>query len=164
MLTALRASVQARLARVPTWRKPALRRSDDPEALLATDLPLAADAGAVAQFMAALAAEGWLIRRDKGWLLLDHAVPVPDAALPEELSGEAGCCLSLLLRHPEGEAPSKLIRALIKAAEKGPEAVERFCAEWHGELAQGLREHTPLPGKMIPYLCAAVLCDTHGGG
>lgn len=156
MLTALRAAVQARLARVPVWRKPALRRSDDPEALLATDLPQAADTEAVERFMAEMAAEGWLIRREKGWLLLDHAVPVPDAILPEALSGEAGCCLSLLMRHPEGEAPPEVIRALAKAAEKGPEAVERFCAGWHGELARQLREHGPLPGKMIPYLCAAL--------
>lgn len=161
MLTALRASVQAHLARVPVWRKPALRRSDDPRALLATDLPQAADAEAVLRFMAALGEEGWLIRREKDWLLLDHAVPVPDAALPEALSGEAGCCLSLLMRHPEGEAPQELIRALAKAAEKGPMDVERFCAGWHGELAQGLREHAPLPGKMIPYLCAAMLRNTH---
>ena len=164
MLTALRASVQAHLSRVPVWRKPALRRSDDPKALLATDLPLAADAEAVARFVAVLEAEGWLVQREKDWLLLDHAVPVPDAALPEKLSGEAGCCLSLLMRHPGGEAPPELIRALAKAAEKGPEAVERFCAGWHGGLAQGLREHKPLPGKMIPYLCAALPREPVGGG
>lgn len=159
MLTALRASVQAHLACVPVWRKPALRRSDDPEALLATDLPLAAETAAVERFIAVMEADGWRIGREKDWLLLDHDIPAPNASLPRVLSGEAGCCLSLLMRHPDGEAPAALVRAVAKAAETGPEAVERFCAGWHGELARQLRKHQPLPGGMIPYLCAALPQD-----
>ena len=44
MLSTLRQELQEMLATVPTLRRPALRRSEDANALFATDLPLLADA------------------------------------------------------------------------------------------------------------------------
>lgn len=156
MLRALRQEVQAQLISVPALRKPALRRSEDPEALLATDLPGVAQPEAVADLMNVLEAAGWRSWQRDGWLLLDHAVPVPDWDWPETYPGEWGCCLWLLRQHPGGDTPAGHIRALVKAAEQGWDQVERLCRAWHGEFAALLRTHRPLPGGLVPYLCAAM--------
>ena len=73
MLRALRAQVNAALAEVPVRRRPALRRSDAPDALLATDLPHAAEAETwstgsaelfmVYVFIGIVLALGWLLVR-----------------------------------------------------------------------------------------------------
>ncbi len=156
MLTGLRRAVQAHLTAVPAQRKPALRRTDDPQALLMCDLPCIASGEAVAAFIAALEAEGWRVRQEKGWLLLDHAVPAPEMIWPEEYPGESGCCLWLLRQHP-GDAPAEeYIRALVKAAEVGKQRVEWLCAQWHGAFAVRLREQRPLPGGLAPYLASVM--------
>lgn len=155
MLTALRAQVNALLAETPVRRKPALRRSDAPNALLATDLPFAADQAAVEAFIRRLTALGWRVASAKnGWLLLDAVVPVPEraACAPE---GECACCISLLERHPEGGDAAVHIRAAVKACEAGKQPFERFCAETHQLLAAMLRTHEPLPGALLPYLTQA---------
>lgn len=156
MLTPLRREMQALLATVPVRRKPALRRSDAPEALLATDLPLAAEKAAVADFTALAENAGWTVLRRGDWLLMDHPVDAPDCPVPAELPGEAGCCLSLLLRHGGCDAPEEDIRALVKARDAGRNALERLCAAWHRDWAARLRRHEPLPGGMIPYLRGAI--------
>lgn len=156
MLTALRREVQVHLVKVPVQRKPALRRSDDPEALLATDLPGIAKPEAVAVFVTAMEAEGWRIWPKDGWLLLDHAVAMPQWRWPEEYPGEWGCCLWLLRNHPGEAAPAGHIRALVKAVEQGNDKVERLCRAWHEEFAGLLRAHQPLPGGLAAYLCNAM--------
>ena len=156
MLTPLRRKMQALLAAVPVRRKPTLRRSDAPEALLATDLPLAAEEGTVEAFTAAAEEAGWTVMRRGDWLLLDHPVDTPDCPVPDRFTGEAGCCLSLLLRHGGGDAPAEDIRALVKALDAGETALERLCAAWHRDWAARLRRHEPLPGGLIPYLCGAI--------
>ena len=155
MLTALRQQVQAVLYAIPAKRKPALRRSDAPDALFATDLPLIAEVSAVAAFTAELKKMGWTVREGKGWLMLDAAVPVPAYTVPAELTGECGCCISLLLRHDEAAAATEAIRAVVKAADAGKQPFDRLCAQLHGELAARLREHQPLPGALLAYLCRA---------
>lgn len=155
MLTALRQQVQESLNSVPVRRKPALRRTDVPDALLATDLPLAADAEAVASFSALMTAQGWRVIQRENWLLLDTDVSAPETIIPKTLRGESGCCISLLLRHPSGDAPAGTIRALVKAAEAGKQPFERLCRQLHAELAAALRRHEPLPGGLLPYLCRA---------
>ena len=155
MLRALRARVNAALAEVPVRRKPALRRSDAPDALLATDLPHAAEAEAVAAFVARMTAEGWRIRTaENGWLLLDADVPLPEAAPAEEdVPGECGCCLSILARHAEEDGPAaEWLRTIIRAAEAGEKPFERCCGQLHAYLAELLRLHQPLPGILLPYL------------
>ena len=75
MLTPLRAEVNALLADTPVRRKPALRRSSVPDALLATDLPHAADAQAVEGVLRRAEAMGWHVyAAQNGWLLLDKPV------------------------------------------------------------------------------------------
>ncbi len=158
MLCNIRARVQEALYAVPAKRRPALRRSDAPDALLATDLPLIADAQAVEAFRAELAGMGFSTWERQGWLLLDVPVPVPDAPLPASLVGECGCCISLLVRHPDGAPAEDFIRAVVKAADAGCIPFERLCGQLHAELAARLRRHEPLPGALLPYLCQA--CTT----
>ncbi len=155
MLKSLREQVQGVLYAVPAQRKPALRRSDAPDALLATDLPLVAEAEAVAAFCAAMVRLGWRCEKRNGWLILDVPVSAPDASLPDRPAGECGCCISLLARHPEDAAADELIRALVKAADAGVAPFERLCGQLHAELAVRLRRRQPLPGALLPYLCAA---------
>ncbi len=156
MLTALRAQVNAALADVPARRRPALRRPDAPDALVATDLPFLADRADVEAFIARMREDGWRIREAGGWLLLDGDVPAPDSPVPAALTGECGCCISLLLRHPADDAPcGDALRALVKAADAGPVPLERCCSALHADLAARLRLRQPLPGGLLPYLCFA---------
>lgn len=155
MLTALREAVSRAMEGLPVSRRPALRRSDDRDALLATDLPLTTDAASLACFTTRLEKLGWRIRPWQGWLLLDREVPPPEYRVPAALEGETGCCISLLLRHPGGEADAALVRDVVKAAECGRPALTRLCARLHAEWAEALREHRNLPGGLLPYLCRA---------
>ena len=155
MLTGLRTQVQAVLYAVHATRKPALRRSDAPDALLATDLPLIAAADDVHAFVADMEKQGWTVRERNGWLRLDAVVPVPAYSIPTPLTGECGCCISLLLRHREAAPAVDYIRAVVKAEDAGRMPFERYCAQLHGDFAARLREHQPLPGALLPYLCHA---------
>lgn len=160
MLKALRAGVNAVLAETAVRRSPALRRSDTPDALLATDLPFAADAEAVVEFIARMTADGWRVwPAVNGWLLLDTEVPVPAGGVCTA-EGECACCISLLQRHPDSGEAKEEIRALVKAAEAGAQAFERYCEQLHHRLAARLRQHEPLPGVLLPYLQQAYL-DLH---
>ena len=155
MLTALRQQVQGVLYAVPAKRKPALRRSDAPDALFATDLPLVAEEEVIRNFAAHMEACGWTVRERNGWLTLDAAVPVPETVIPADLVGECGCCISLLLRHPEDAPAADGIRAVVKAADAGKQPFERLCTQLHRDFAHRLRVHQPLPGALLPYLCHA---------
>lgn len=155
MLTALRQQVQSVLYAVPARRKSALRRADAADALFATDLPLIAEADGVCTFIADMEQRGWTVVERNGWLLLDTAVPTPEYAVPTAPAGECGCCISLLLRHMEDAPAEDHIRAVVKAADAGKQPFERLCGQLHGAFAVQLRQHQPLPGKLLPYLCAA---------
>ena len=155
MLTTLRTQVQSVLYAVPAKRKPALRRSDAPDALFATDLPLVAEADIVQNFVADMTCLGWSVSVRNGWLTLDAPVPVPKHAVPDTLAGECGCCISLLLRHEEEAPAADFIRAVVKAADAGKLPFERLCGQLHGEFAARLRRHEALPGALLPYLCRA---------
>lgn len=155
MLTALRTQVQGVLYAVPSKRKPALRRSDAPDALFATDMPLVVEETAVRAFMAEMTRLGWTVSERNGWLTLDTAVPAPKYQVPETLTGECGCCISLLLRHPDTAPEADVIRAVVKAADAGKLPFERLCSQLHGEFAARLRRHEALPGALLTYLCRA---------
>ncbi len=154
-MRALREQVQQVLYAVPARRKPALRRSDAADALLATDLPLVAEPEAVTAFIRDITARGWQCGERNGWLTLDAAVPAPEADMPDAPGEECGCCISLLLRHPEEGEAEPFIRALVKAADAGCIPFERLCGQLHSEFAAMLRNGQPLPGALLPYLCYA---------
>lgn len=155
MMKTLRAQVQNALYAVPAKRKPALRRSDAPDALLATDLTLIAGAEEVARFCEDIGRLGWRTSLRRGWLTLDAPVPVPEAVLDEPGAGECACCISLLKRHPDDAPAEQYIRAVVKAADAGLQPFERLCGELHAEFAARLRRHEALPGVLLPYLCEA---------
>lgn len=155
MLAAMRAQIQQALYAVPARRRPALRRTDAPDALLATDLPLVAGEEDVAAFIEAIGRWGWRVTPREGWLQLDADVPVPMSDVPKDLPGEAGCCISLLLRHPGADCPAALIRSVVKAADAGKQPFERLCGKLHADMAAALRRHDALPGGLLRYLCQA---------
>ena len=155
MLTELRQQVQAVLYAVPAQRKPALRRSDAPDALFATDLPLITEPDSVRSFAASLEKQGWTVSQHNGWLTLDAMIPMPAYSIPADPAGECGCCISLLQRHQEHAPAAECIRRVVKDAEVGRQPFERLCAQLHGEFAARLRRHEPLPGALLPYLCHA---------
>lgn len=157
MLTALRTQLAALLDACQVRRKPALRRSLSPHALFSTDLPLAAEETAVAVFMQSAQAQGWFVTREGDWLQLDHPLPPPPVLPVPPCAGYAGCALSLLMRHPGDDAcTADELRALCKAAESGPSALEKLCRVLCRDWAARLRRHEPLPSGLLPYLVQAV--------
>ena len=68
LLTPYRRTVQALLHGIPALRKPFLRRSLRPDALLTTDLPRLTAPERLAWLIAALEAQGWTALRP-GWFL-----------------------------------------------------------------------------------------------
>lgn len=153
MMRTLRACVNECLEGLPVRRRPALRRPDAPDALLSTDLPFAAAEETVAEFMRRMNKIGWKVWPQNGWLLLDAPVPVPESPVPVRLTGECGCCISLLLRHPEDAPAETEIRAIVKAEDAGRQPMERLCGQLHADFAARLRRGEPLPGMLLPYLC-----------
>lgn len=163
MLRALRAEVNGLLAGTQVKRKPALRRSDAPGALLATDLPFAAEPEAVDAFHKEAEAAGWSLRRaENGWLLLDREAPTPEVKIPADAAGECGCCLSLLRRHGGNADAREMIRRVLRASEAGIREFDRLCGQLHAEMAAMLRLHQPLPGALAPHLAFAYLTLTDG--
>lgn len=58
-------------------RPPVIRRSDEPDMLLATDLPLLTGEDSLLLFLRRAQENGWQTRMLKGWLLLDREPPLP---------------------------------------------------------------------------------------
>ena len=136
------------LAAERTPRPVALRRSLREDFLYATDLP-AVDEAAAGHFTKAAEEAGWIVERCGDWLQLDRREAGVPEGIPALAAGpEARCCASLLKRHAgrTGEPDRRAERRLVKASEAGPAAWEKVCEELHGEWAERLRKHEPLPG------------------
>lgn len=155
LLTAYRLEIQALLTGTHALRKPFLRRSLRPDALLVTDLPRITDAGTLAVFSAALTARGWTVLRCGELLELTPRLTPP--AMAGEISpGPDRTALrrlhSLLARHPDtGDAFAQTL-AFLKAEEAGPQPLENLCRSLCRQCAACLRAHTPLPGTLLPYV------------
>ena len=151
MLARLRQEARGAWEDLPLVRTPALRQARPPDMLLATDLPQLTGEEGKLSFVQRLRARGWLVREENGWLLLDRALPEPLHRLtPAE--GEAACLHSLLTRHPDDLPDEAAARALAKAAELSPQQLQNLCGLLHRQMAVRLREHKPLPGRLIPCL------------
>lgn len=155
MLTELRRMIRAELDALGARRPPALKRTEDPDALLATDLPLAGDAAQTDAFLRRMKELGVTCRACRGWILLDAAAVLPpdDPAIPA--AGECACCLAILRRHMCKDASPALIRRILKASEAGKMPFERLCTQLHAELAAMLRRHETLPADAAGCLAAA---------
>ena len=165
-----RKELRTMLDRMGTSRPPALRRSDRPETLYATDLPLCSDAAQCNEFCRQAAAMGWQCEEEKGWLLLSRSVQNP----PEGWFGgpfgtEAGSCCSLLRRADEKKEQENPNRKrmdaflLIKAGEEGPEAYEQACRKLHLDWAERLRKKEALP-RLDPRFFGEETWPSEGSG
>lgn len=152
MLTDLRREITALLQQYPTRRPCALRRSLHPDFLLAVDLPLAAEEDTVQAFIQRAEQEGWTVRQEKGWLLLDHALPQPTCCKGVAPSGRLGNAIWLLRLHPSDVMDAGVLCLLAKAAEEGEKAVERVCDGCVRDWAVRLRRREALPGGLLPYM------------
>ena len=133
---------------VNTSRKPCVRRSNESDSLLATDLPLVTDTEGVRLFRNLAGECGWTVRTGKnGWLMLDR---VPERMTVVSSRGtEALACASLLERHSYKEPDAVIWRELVKACEEGKNVEERAFARLHALIAERLKSHAPLPDLEI---------------
>ena len=77
LLTPYRRTVQALLHGIPALRKPFLRRSLRPDALLTTDLPRLTAPESLAWLISALEAQGWTALRQGDYLELTPGLVPP---------------------------------------------------------------------------------------
>lgn len=155
MLTDLRREMAVLLQQYPTRRPCAVRRSLHPDFLLAVDLPQAAEQDTVLAFTQRAEQEGWTVRQEKGWLLLDHALPQPICCEEIAPAGRLGNAVWLLRLHPSDGMDTRTLRLLAKATEEGEKAVERVCDGCVRDWAVRLRRREALPGGLLPYMLQA---------
>lgn len=156
MLTALRRSALMLMDSEHPPRRPALRRADSDDWLLASDIPQLLPAPQLSRLILRLQEAGWRTGLRGGWLYLDHPIAVPPLTHLPQSNGEASCLLSLLARHQESPLleDRAASRALVKAAEQSGSQLETCCAQLHAACAARLRLHQPLPGALLPLLAA----------
>ena len=153
LLTPYRRTVQALLHGIPALRKPFLRRSLRPDALLTTDLPRLTAPESLAWLIAALEAQGWTALRQGDYLELTPEL-VPPAPGGRVFAGADRPALRrlfhLLNRHPAPRGDTASILALLKAEEAGTPS--RCPATLCRQCAVCLRTHERLPGELLPYV------------
>ena len=153
-LNALRQELQVLMKKTQTERPPALRRSFHPEWLYATDIPIVCSRTETDLFLELLRETGWEYTEDGRWILMRKtAEEPPENWYTGPFGSEAGCCLSLLKRHPERmtDAPEAAQRMLIRAGEEGRRRYEAVCTELHREWAERLRMGKALPALSLYY-------------
>ena len=129
-------------------RKPAVRRSRQEEWIYVTDLPECASGERLESIRRKLEEAGWESLEEDGWMQLRKTVEEPPEGWYDGPFGpEAGCCGSLLRRHPEccEETDRRITYALIRAGEEGAEAYEAVCRRLHRDWAIRLRKGEKLP-------------------
>ena len=150
----LRNELRNLLADEKTAHPATIRRCRQEDYLYATNLPQLSDEENILYFIRNAETSGWRTEMKDGWILLDR-IPEepPKRAFPEITGPEAGCCASLLQRHPQsrGNEGSREIRMLIKAGEENAEAYERVCGILHREWSAALRNGLKLPEISLSY-------------
>ena len=147
-INALRRELNTLIIPDHAGRKPAIRRSLREEWLYATDLPAIVCEERLEAVRSLLSESGWESMTDGGWMQIRKTVTEPPEDWYDGSFGpEAGCCRSLIERHPERtEEPGQRIEyLLIRAGEEGEMAYEAACRQLHGEWAERLREKQKLP-------------------
>lgn len=155
LLTPYRYAAQALLANVSASRKPFLRRSLRPDALLTTDLPRLVSPQALETLESTMDGHGWTVRLQAGlWELTPVLTPpAPLGSVPPGADRPALRRLySLLSRHPAPGDSIAPVLAFLKAEEAGPQPLERLCQALCRQCAVCLRAHQRLPGELLPYV------------
>ena len=129
-------------------RAPVIRRSLSEDWLYATYIPVLNNGSIPETVIRRLTGAGWEYAQDGSWLQLrKSASEPPENWYSGPFGPEAGCCMSLMERHPadEGETTEAVQRMLIKAGEEGETAYEKACAVLHRIWAERLRRGEALP-------------------
>lgn len=153
-INALRKELNTLIAHDGDERKPAIRRSLREEWLYATDLPSAVNEERLESVRSRLAEAGWETMTDGGWLQVRKAATEPPEGWFDGPFGpEAGCCRSLIERHPERrkEPDYRIEYLLIRAGEEGAGAYEAACRQIHREWAERLRKKQKLPETSVTF-------------
>ena len=151
---ALREELSALLTLPEMSRTPVIRRSLNDDWLYAADLSLLFGGILPEDVAEKLSSAGWTFSIKENWLQLRKAATQPPVNWYVDSYGtEAGCCASLLRRHPDrdDDGAEAVQRKLIKAAEKGFEDYEAACAEIHKSWAERLRQGNKLPEISLLY-------------
>lgn len=155
LLTPYRQEALAMLSAVPAGRKPFLRRSLRPDALLTTDLPRVAAEEDLAEFILRLEAQGWTALRQGELLELTPALRPPAPVEKVAWGGDRPALRrlhSLLSRHPAPGGGIAPLLAFLKAEEAGAQPLEALCQNLCRQCALCLRAHASLPGDLLPYV------------
>ncbi len=147
-INGLRKELTGILTSRPLSRPPAVRRSSRREWLYSTDILFLLERVERDSLIKELTLAGWECQEENSWLQMrKEATEPPEDWYDGPFGPEAGCCSSLLDRHPERTVSidGSAQRALIKAGEEGVNAYETACLQLHREWAENLRRGEPLP-------------------
>ena len=153
-INSLRLELKEILENPDAGRRPALRRSLREEWLYTTDLPGLCTGKSLENTLRKLDDSGWHYQNDGEWLQLRKTIVRPPEGWYDGPFGrEAGCCLSLLKRHPEKMTGSaeRIIIQLIKAGEEGSKAYEQACMQQHSQFSGRLRLGLELPDICLEF-------------
>lgn len=120
-----------------------VRRSDREDSLFAVPLGFRYKE-LIPEFVHSMGKRNWQVRVEGNWCYLDKQMMFPESETAAA-AGEKGALLSLLSRHRHGKEAPAAIRALLKADERGEEALEDLCRQWHMICAEKLRKKEELP-------------------
>ena len=135
-------------------RKPVVRRSLRAEWIYVTDLPLVTGEKQLESICEQLHKADWESMTEGYWMHLRKEIHEPPEGWYEgEFGPEAGCCRSLLKRHPgsQGGFDQRIEYALIRAGEEGADAYEAACRLLHQNWARRLREKQKLPDVSLQF-------------
>ncbi len=154
MMAEFRSEVTGFIEPLCCVRRPSIRRCDDPEWLLATDLPLLIDQERMKEFLNRISEAGWQSQLFGDWLYLRREIKPPEyeTRADEQICESCMCLISLLERHPGGESSQRERIAMCKAEEYSRQEFLRFMDLLHREWATRLRQRVHLPSDLAPWL------------
>ena len=133
-----------------------LRRSRDEGSLYAVAFAPDVPEMLTARFTEAARKAGWICTPGNGWLLMDHAVPVPEPCTCV-LTGERRCLQKIMDTHACTAPGMDTLRRVQRAWDAGATSAERLCLELHHECAARMRRHEK-PEDLRPWLGALEKC------
>lgn len=152
MMKELRKELLEAISALPFDRVPIIRRSNNPNYLLTSDLPLHIPKNVLDAFIRKMTEDGWTVTiTGNNWIEVDKKLIYK---IGGTISGnEASCCARLLEKHPGNADEHKTERDILKA--KDANKLEECCRSLHRSWAEALRR-----GDELPRIDISIFCDT----